>query len=202
MKLGLITDIHEHVDNLKRALAEFDARGVDQIVCLGDLIIVGDRIRETVDLLAERRIPGVWGNHDFGLCSHPSALDSTRRPKFTGSVLDYYATYRPFLEIDDCYFSHVEPWRDLNDIMGLWHFGEPLDALKSFHAVSHRVLFTGHRHRWMLATPEEVLSWDGSAPVVLAAPDRYFVVVSAVCEGWAATYDTVSGELVPIWMGS
>lgn len=200
MKLGLITDIHEHVDDLKQALAEFDARGVDQIVCLGDLIIVGDRLPETVALLAERNIPGVWGNHDFGLCSHPSALVSTRRAKFVGPVLDYYATYRPFLEIDDCYFSHVQPWRDLNDIMGLWHFGGDLDAAKSFDACPKRVMFTGHLHRWSISTRHGEIRWDGSAPIRLEPPERYLVVVSAACEGWAATYDTGSGELTPIWL--
>src|SRR5437879_5298486 len=95
MKLGLITDIHEHVEHLRRALAEFDRRGVERILCIGDVVETGQQLHETVALLAERGIAGVWGNHDFGLCSHPSALVSTRRAKFAGPVLDYLATYQP-----------------------------------------------------------------------------------------------------------
>src|SRR5205823_3172643 len=113
---------------------------------------------------------------------------------------DYYATYRPFLEIEDCHFSHVEPWRDLNDIMGLWHFGEPFESVKSFVACSKRVMFMGHLHRWRIATRQGDIDWDGISPIWLAPPERYLVVVSAVCEGWAATYDTQSGELTPIWV--
>ena len=92
MRLGLITDIHEHVDDLQQALAACDRHGVDRIICLGDLVERGQALRETVALLAERNIAGVWGNHDFGLCSHPSALASTRRADFAGPFLDYMAT--------------------------------------------------------------------------------------------------------------
>ena len=202
MKLGLITDIHEHVEELHRALAEFDRRHTDRIVCIGDVVQCGDRLHETVALLAPRKIPGVWGNHDFGLCSHPSALVSTRRQKSVGPVLDYLATYRPFLEIEDCWFSHVEPWRDLNDVMGLWYFDgipdTPEKAARSFEACPKRVMFTGHMHRWLIARRDGMIPWDGITPIRLEPPERYLVVVSAVCEGWCATYDTVSFELTPI----
>ena len=37
MKLGLITDIHEHVEFLARALARFERERVEQIVVIGDI---------------------------------------------------------------------------------------------------------------------------------------------------------------------
>lgn len=202
MKLGLITDIHEHVADLQLALAEFDRRGVDQIICLGDVFQKGDAIHETVALLAQRKIPGVWGNHDFGLSSHPSAQVSPRRKHFVGPVLDYLGTYQPSLEIEDCLFSHVEPWRDLNHVMGLWYLGglpeDPEKAARSFDACDHRVMFTGHHHRWLLTTREGVVPWDGDRAIRLQAPQRYLVVVGAVCEGFCGIYDTRTGDLVPI----
>lgn len=202
MKLGLITDIHEYVEDLQRAFDEFDKRGVERILCIGDVVETGGRLHETVALLAARKIAGVWGNHDFGLCSHPSALVSTRREKFAGPVLDYLATYRPFLEIEDCFLSHVEPWRDLNDVMGLWYFDGFLDTpervARSFDACKSRVMFTGHMHRWLLARRDGLIAWDGSTPICLAPPERYLVVVAAACDGWCATYDTRSSELTPV----
>jgi hypothetical protein len=62
VRLGLITDIHERVLDLKLALAAFDRHGVDRVICLGDVFETGAAIRETVALLAERHIAGVWGN--------------------------------------------------------------------------------------------------------------------------------------------
>ena len=202
MKLGLLTDIHERVEDLHLALAACDRLGAERIVCLGDVCEVGRRLAETVAVLADRGIEGVWGNHDFGLCSHPSAEVSPRRERYEGPVLDYLGTYRPSLTVADCHLSHVEPFRDLSDIMGLWHFG-PLPTTAeltapSFAAVPQRVLFTGHRHRWFLATPAGDTGWDGKSPITLTPPGRYLVVVQAVCEGGCAVYDTDTGVLTPV----
>ena len=37
MKLGILADIHEHVEYLSRSLATFSEQGVDQVVVLGDV---------------------------------------------------------------------------------------------------------------------------------------------------------------------
>lgn len=202
MKVGLITDIHEHVGDLRLALAACDRHRVDRIICLGDVFQSGEAIHETVSLLSQRNIAGVWGNHDFGLCSHPSALASSRRVHYVGPVLDYLATFQPYLELDGCLFSHVEPWRNLNDVLGLWYLGGmpdvPAKAARSFDARSHRVMFTGHHHRWLVTTRAGPIAWDAATAICLAPPQRYLVVVAAVCEGYCAIYDTCSGELVPV----
>ncbi len=202
MKLGLVTDIHEHVADLALALAQCDRHGVDRIICLGDVFETGAAIGETVALLAQRGIAGVWGNHEFGLCSHPSALVSSRRARYGGAVLDYFATFRPSLEVEDCLFSHVQPWRNLNDVMGLWDTGGmpdvPEKAARSFDACSQRVMFIGHHHRWLVTTRERVIPWDGSQAIQLQAPERYLVLVAAVCEGFCGVYDTQTGELIPV----
>ena len=72
MKLGILADIHEHVEYLRRSLATFSEQGVDQVVVLGDVFELGERLRETIALLDESGTIGVWGNHDFGLCTDPS----------------------------------------------------------------------------------------------------------------------------------
>ena len=202
MKLGLITDIHEHVADLELALAECDRHGVDRIICLGDVFRSGSAIRETVALLADRGIAGVWGNHDFGLCSHPSAAVAPRRADYVGPVLDYMATFQPSLEVEDCLFSHVEPWRNLNDVMGLWYLGGlpdvPAKAARSFDACRQRVMFSGHHHRWLATTRHGVIPWDESRSIRLERPERYLVVVAAVCEGFCGIYNTETCELLPV----
>ena len=72
MKLGLLTDIHEQVELLCIALDRFRHEQVDQVVVIGDVFEIGQRIEETCRLLAEAKAVGVWGNHDYGLCSNPS----------------------------------------------------------------------------------------------------------------------------------
>ena len=41
MRLGLITDIHEHVDYLRAALVCFQRERVDQVVVIGELFELG-----------------------------------------------------------------------------------------------------------------------------------------------------------------
>ena len=66
MKLGLLTDIHEHVEHLRKALDHFEREDVDQVVVIGDVFELGKRIEETCHYLTEAKAVGVWGNHDYG----------------------------------------------------------------------------------------------------------------------------------------
>ena len=106
MKLGLITDIHEHVHHLRTALDRFSREQVDQVVMIGDVFSMGEAIDETCQLLADANAVGVWGNHDFGLCYEPT---DDFRARYSADVMDYMATLRPRLDIADCHFTHVDP---------------------------------------------------------------------------------------------
>ena len=103
MKLGLITDIHEHAANLRAALAILQKENVDEIILLGDIAESGGALDETCGLLSEAGIRGVWGNHDFGLCADPSP---EMQEKFAATTLQYFSRLQPTLAIDECHFSH------------------------------------------------------------------------------------------------
>jgi predicted phosphodiesterase len=64
MKLGLISDVHGNLPALERVLEEFVTRGVQNIVCCGDIIGYGPWPNECVALMRDRQIIGVQGNHD------------------------------------------------------------------------------------------------------------------------------------------
>ena len=198
MKIGILADIHEDLEHLRRALAILQDQEVDRLVLLGDIFETGDRIEETVEVLERAGAVGVWGNHDFGLCRDPH--EDLRR-RFSLRVMDFMAGLRPRLEVEGCLFTHVEPWLDPEKVEDLWYFEgppkTPEDLARSFDAVPHRVLFVGHLHRWLLGTPEGLLPWSGEGPVALEAGGRYLVAVHAVCEGRCALFDTQTDRLVP-----
>lgn len=197
MKLGLITDIHEHVDYLRAALDQLRSENVDQIVVIGDVFETGERIEETCRLLTEANAVGVWGNHDFGLSYEP---DEDFGKRYSPAVTRFMTSLKPRLDIDGCHFTHVEPWLNPEDLCDLWYFdGLPdhPDKLKRiFEAVPNRLMFAGHFHTWLLASPERIEDWSGDKPITLS-DGRFFVVVGALCEGQFATLDTESSELVP-----
>ena len=200
MKLGLLTDIHSHSYHLQAALEILHAEHVDQIVVIGDVADVfgrGQGLAATCQLLAEANAVGVWGNHDYGLCVEPSDVVLNRYPP---SVFDFLKTLRPRLEIDGCLFTHIEPWLNPERVDDLWYGKSPPHSddqlARIFAAVPNRVMFAGHYHTWLVATPAEVTLWVGSRPMTLA-DGRFFVVVNALCDGHFATYDTESAELIP-----
>jgi hypothetical protein len=197
MKLGLLTDIHEHVESLRTALVRFRSEKVDQVVVIGDVFEMGQHIEETCRLLSESNAIGVWGNHDFGLSFDP---EPDNRHKYPASVIDFMTSLRPRIEIEGCLFTHVEPWLNPEDLSDLWYFDGPPDEHSKldriFCAVPNRIMFSGHYHCWLLATPHGVSDWNGEASIRLI-DGRYFVVVGALCQGHCAVFDTESSELHP-----
>lgn len=64
MRLGLIADIHADPRALEAALKGLETLGVKRVVCAGDLVGYGDQPDAAVEILREREIPCVRGNHD------------------------------------------------------------------------------------------------------------------------------------------
>lgn len=64
LKIALISDIHGNLPAFRAVLERIDAEGVDAILCLGDIVGYGPMPSECVDLMMERNIPSVMGNHD------------------------------------------------------------------------------------------------------------------------------------------
>lgn len=199
MRIGLLADIHEAVPQLRQALERFRDLAVDEVVVVGDICAMHERLAETVALLREARAVGVWGNHDFGLCQPDGP---TLGRLFSADELAYMRTLGPILVRDDCLITHVEPWLDPNDLAQLWYFDGVPDTVEKlarcFNAVPHRVLISGHVHRWLLGTPDGVLSWAGEEPIYLRRPTRYLLQMHAVCRGHCAIYDTKSTKLTPL----
>ena len=197
MRLGILADIHEDVAKLTLALRHCRREEVDQVVLLGDVFDTGKHLRETVALLAGAGAVGVWGNHDLGLCHEPQ---DRVRERYAGPALDFMGTLRPRLELEGCLFTHGLPCWDATDPL-VYYLGERPESsgglAGSFGACDHAVLFTGHFHRWLAATPEGRLGWDGGEPITLREDRRHLVVVAAVCDGWCAVFDTDSRGLVP-----
>jgi hypothetical protein len=205
MRLGLVTDIHNHVAPLTRALEIFREEGVEQVLNLGDACdpFSATHGAEVARLLREAKAVGVWGNHDVGLCHEVEAFT---REKYTAETLEYMTTMQPRLRVDGCHFSHREASVDPRDIAQLWDFSEDgrnllLKSRLGLQATEDRLQFLGHYHCWWAATPDGPLAWEGERPLEFAPDERYFVVVAPVFDGWCAVLDTGRGVLRPYRCG-
>ncbi len=70
MRIAVITDIHGNVAALEAVLGDAAARGVRDIICLGDIASGAGWPRETVEMLRALGIPCLRGNHDRWVVEH------------------------------------------------------------------------------------------------------------------------------------
>lgn len=73
------------------------------------------------------------------------------------AVTRYMGSLQPRVEVEDCLFTHVEPWLDPHDPAQIWYYEGPPDSVqtvaRSFAALPYRRMFFGHVHRWLAAIP-------------------------------------------------
>lgn len=200
MRLGILADIHEHVEFLRAAIERCTAAGATEFIDLGDVFKDGRRIDETVSLLRSRQTRGVWGNHDFGLCHRP---DERVAARYAPETRRWLAGYRARLEAEGVLFQHIMPHRDPHRLEDLWQGGADCpDTTETcaacFDGGDWRVCFIGHYHRWVVATPQGLRPWDGTTVLDLSGPERWLVVVDAVENGSCAVLDTDRWTLEPM----
>jgi len=63
LKVGVIADIHSNLQALEAVLGHMQK--VDALICAGDLVGYAAEPNEVVELIREREIPTVMGNHDY-----------------------------------------------------------------------------------------------------------------------------------------
>lgn len=79
-------DIHANLPALEAALADMDARGLDNRYCLGDLVGYGTFPNEVVQRIRAHGIPTIMGNYDQGVghdsddcgCAYKTAVEEAR----------------------------------------------------------------------------------------------------------------------------
>lgn len=73
MRIALIADIHGNAVALDTALDDIAKQGVDQIICLGDVAMVGPQPAECVARVRALNCPVIMGNTDEWLVSEEAA---------------------------------------------------------------------------------------------------------------------------------
>jgi predicted phosphodiesterase len=164
MRIALISDIHGNLVALDAVLADIKREGADQIVCLGDVALLGPQPREVIARLRELGCPGIMGNHDHELLNMDELHDDPDAMPWLVDAADwcfsqlsqndlaFLGSFVPHLEIslDDttnmlCF--HGTPDSPNGVILAT----TPSDELDSiFEGYSATVMVGGHMHIQML----------------------------------------------------
>jgi len=160
-KTALISDIHSNLAALTAVFADIDKRGVKDILCLGDIVGYGPQPRECVDLVIERGIPTIMGNHDHAVLYEPTNFNTgaERACYWTRSCLDdepdrqkrsnrwnFIGKLPVRLQIDNIMLVHGSPRKSINEyIFPDDIYTNPPKISAVFERVKH-LCFVGHTH--------------------------------------------------------
>jgi len=152
MLLALISDIHANIPAFNAVLNAIDAINPDKIICLGDVVGYGPEPNEAIDILREREIPTVMGNHDAAVAGLYS-LRSFREPNHTllkitrGLLTDENKSWLAHLprkiENDTWVAAHASPV-----IKDEWpYLNSALKCMDTLAQIKQNFCFIGHTHR-------------------------------------------------------
>lgn len=217
VRIGLITDIHANLEALEAVLEDIDAEGVDQLVCLGDVVGYGAdpvAVVERVARLAGDGMVVLKGNHDAAVGEGTRGMSETAAIALAWTASRLGPVEKAFLENlplvheeGEILYVHASAARPETWI----YVRDAADAAESFAATDSRVIFSGHTHVPVLfhtlvgtLSTGKMLSFRPVAdkPVPLSRIRRYHAVIGAVGQPrdgdpracWGL-YDTTTQEL-------
>jgi predicted phosphodiesterase len=149
----IFSDVHSNLEALQAVLSDAKKRGVDAIICLGDIVGYGADPNACVETIAS--IP----NSSACLGNHDAAVIDPNEREFLNPVAQAGVGYSadqltsknfaflrslPFIIENNSNFiaSHSSPYKPEN-----WtYILEPVEAMDAFHVMTHSVAFIGHTH--------------------------------------------------------
>jgi len=151
VRYAILGDIHSNLEALDGVLADAQAAGADQVLCVGDVVGYGANPRECVDLMRELRIAVVAGNHDW------ATADRMALEYFNSDARDSIEWTRQQLQPEDAAYLNRLPLVHVLDETTLVHSSpfspEYFDYLQTIYdvelAFDHletSVCFVGHSH--------------------------------------------------------
>ncbi|HLL88003.1 MAG TPA: metallophosphoesterase [Tepidisphaeraceae bacterium] len=158
---AIISDVHGNLEALTAVMAEIDRRGIQHIVCLGDVVGYGPNPMECLDVVAQRCRATLMGNHDFAVLYEPFNFNSgaesasfwTRRQfeldPDAGRRADrwkFLANLPVKLKTPDFVAVHASPRRPINEYIFPDDIYTNPGKFVSIFERFERLCFVGHTH--------------------------------------------------------
>jgi predicted phosphodiesterase len=161
MRVAVISDIHGNLEAFNAVLADLDDTQVDDVVCLGDNVGYGPEPEDVVQLIRQRNIPCVVGNHELAIMQHrflermnSSAQKSAviTRDLLSPNAMTYVHSLQPAMTFHGALCVHGCP----PDSATTYLFSVSNTRFQRlFRAMDERICFAGHTHDL------KIISFDG-----------------------------------------
>lgn len=159
MLYGIISDVHSNLEGLSAVLAELDREGVKSSFCCGDIIGYGADPGECLELLLERGVRSIRGNHERGLADleaglqppmNPLALEALdySRSRLSQDQLELLVSLPDFLDADGHFLVfHGSPSHPDMYVLDRFEAYYSFKSLRQeYDEPANRICFIGHTH--------------------------------------------------------
>lgn len=183
---AVVSDIHANLEALECVIEDMDSLGLEQVICLGDVIGYGPNPEECARLVMERGWPMVMGNHEQVLLGYqylswfnPQARDMLLKTRslLTDETTAYLTSRPRSLSMHGCRFVHGCPPGQIREYL----YAHRKNMGEVFSAFEESICFVGHTHELALYSSDgeqvENLPLDNEASLDRSL--RYIVNVGA-----------------------
>ncbi|WVT74446.1 metallophosphoesterase family protein [Sinorhizobium chiapasense] len=217
MRLAVISDIHGNDLALEAVLADIDALGIRDIVNLGDHLSGPLNAARTAEILIERAMPSIRGNHDRYLLTvdplHMGLSDRAAYDELQPRHHEWLATLPATLVYKNTFFlCHATPdndeayWLEALSTEGIVHMAarSAIEALAD--GIDYPVILCGHTHIQravrlsdgrLVINPGSVgcPGYDDDQPVPhkveAGSPHARYAIIEQSAAGWGVTFRNV-----------
>lgn len=150
-KLAIISDIHGNLSALKVVMEALEKKRPDEWICLGDIVGYGPNPKECIDIIREKEMHCVLGNHDAGVTkviskSHfknPNRkLIELTEDLITKDQLNWLKSLPYAIRRDDWIAVHAKPIYPKK-----WEYiTSAFTARDILSKIDERLCFVGHTH--------------------------------------------------------
>ena len=150
MRIAVFSDIHANQEALQAFMKHAARQGINQYVCLGDIVGYGANPNQCITLL--QTLPDICfilGNHDNAAVGHISNMNGDAntvmawtRQRLSGKNLAFLKKMAVIIKQDNLLFCHATPYNPLT-----WpYIGQRNIISKTFARTRAKIVFAGHTH--------------------------------------------------------
>jgi diadenosine tetraphosphatase ApaH/serine/threonine PP2A family protein phosphatase len=186
LRFAIISDIHANIDAFNVVLRKIDEMGVDQILCLGDVVGYNAAPNECVAIIRERKIPTILGNHDSVACGleepwgfNPVALAAAlwTRNQLTPETHEWLRGLPDALHFGTFVAVHGAP---NNHNTYIFNWEDILPHLNFLKEQEVNLCFIGHTHSPGIFSADGVYSVDDDGKFELGDGKGFFINAGSV----------------------
>ena len=160
MRYAIISDLHSNVEAVTNVMADIKSQGVEDIICLGDVVGYGPQPREVLHMAMQTVRVSLMGNHDEAVLKGAKnfnawareAIDWTREEIQVkdGREAERWAYLKRMplsFQTNGLYFVHGSPRQPtIEYILREDIYNGAYDKFDEIFASFEKVLFVGHSH--------------------------------------------------------